>query len=51
MEVQHPTGFFTVEMDVETLEGNIRIERSALLRTTRKLMSGYAFVPRSGNRG
>jgi 4-oxalomesaconate tautomerase len=47
IDVEHPTGFFTVEMDVETLDGNIRIERSALLRTTRKLMSGYAFVPRS----
>ena len=53
IDVEHPTGFFTVEMDVETLDGNIRIERSALLRTTRKLMTGYAFVPRSvwsGNR-
>jgi 4-oxalomesaconate tautomerase len=47
IDVEHPTGFFTVEMDVETLDGNIRIERAALLRTTRKLMSGYAFVPRS----
>jgi 4-oxalomesaconate tautomerase len=53
IDVEHPTGFFTVEMDIEILDGNIRIGRSALLRTTRKLMSGYAFVPRSvwsGNR-
>ena len=45
LEVEHPTGFFTVEMDVTSDgKGGVRVERAALLRTTRKLMSGEAFV-------
>ncbi len=48
LEVEHPTGFFTVEMDVTADgKGGIRVERAALLRTARKLMSGEAFVSRS----
>jgi 4-oxalomesaconate tautomerase len=47
LEIEHPTGFFTVEMDV-TLEGNtVKVRRSALLRTARKLMQGQVFVPAS----
>ena len=45
LEVEHPTGFFTVAMDVE-LDGNtVKVNRSALLRTARKLMSGQVFIP------
>jgi 4-oxalomesaconate tautomerase len=44
LEVEHPTGFFTVEMDVQPDGKSIRVERAALLRTARKLMSGEAFV-------
>ena len=45
LEIEHPTGFFTVEMDV-TVEGNaVTVKRSALLRTARKLMQGQVFVP------
>jgi len=48
LDVEHPTGFFTVEMDVASDgKGGIRVERAALLRTTRKLMSGEAFVSRA----
>jgi 4-oxalomesaconate tautomerase len=43
--VEHPTGFFTVEMDVETDGNAIKVERAALLRTARKIMAGNAFVP------
>ena len=47
LEIEHPTGFFTVEMDV-ALEGDtVRVRRSALLRTARKLMQGQVFVPAS----
>jgi 4-oxalomesaconate tautomerase len=47
LEIEHPTGFFTVEMDV-TVEGNtVTVQRSALLRTARKLMHGEVFVPAS----
>lgn len=45
LDVEHPTGFFTVEMDVEADDEGIRVNRSALLRTARKLMRGEVFVP------
>jgi 4-oxalomesaconate tautomerase len=45
VDVEHPTGFFTVEMDVAVEQGRIEIRRSALLRTARKLMRGEVFVP------
>ena len=49
LDIEHPTGFFTVEMDVEPgpAAGGapIRVKRSALLRTARKLMRGEVFVP------
>jgi 4-oxalomesaconate tautomerase len=45
LDIEHPTGFFTVDMDV-TLDGaNVTVNRSALLRTARKLMQGEVFVP------
>lgn len=45
LDVEHPSGFFTVELDV-TIDGEaIRVNRSALLRTARKLMRGEVFVP------
>ncbi len=47
LEVEHPTGFFTVAMDV-TLEGSeVKVHRSALLRTARKLMAGEVYIPAS----
>lgn len=45
IEVEHPTGFFTVEMDVESYGNEVKIHRSVLLRTARKLMRGEVFVP------
>lgn len=45
LEVEHPTGFFTVEMAVEGSGANLSVRRSALLRTARKLMEGSVFVP------
>jgi 4-oxalomesaconate tautomerase len=47
IEVEHPTGFFTVQMDVDTSAGRPVVTRSALLRTARMLMSGSIFVPQS----
>jgi 4-oxalomesaconate tautomerase len=47
LEIEHPTGFFTVEMDV-TVDGTaVTVNRSALLRTARKLLQGEVFVPAS----
>jgi 4-oxalomesaconate tautomerase len=45
LEVEHPTGFFTVDMDVSFVDGQLKVKRSALLRTARKLMRGEVFVP------
>jgi len=45
LEVEHPTGFFTLEMDVEQQGDTIKVNRSALLRTARKLMRGEVYVP------
>ena len=45
LEIEHPTGFFTVSMEVEGVGTALSIGRSALLRTARKLMCGEVFVP------
>ncbi|HEV7136012.1 MAG TPA: 4-oxalomesaconate tautomerase [Steroidobacteraceae bacterium] len=45
LEIEHPTGFFTVEMDLTGSGSNLRVNRSALLRTARKLMRGEVYVP------
>lgn len=45
LEIEHPTGFFTVELSVASEGGQFTVRRSALLRTARKLMSGEVFVP------
>jgi len=45
LEIEHPTGFFTVEMEVVADGACISVRRSALLRTARKLMSGMVYVP------
>jgi 4-oxalomesaconate tautomerase len=47
LEIEHPTGFFTVEMDVTVDGADVTVNRSALLRTARKLMQGEVFVPAS----
>ena len=47
LEVEHPTGFFTVDMDVAVNGASIEVRRAALLRTARKLMHGEVFVPGS----
>jgi len=44
-EIEHPTGFFTVELEVDRDEGVAQFRRAALLRTARKLMQGQVFVP------
>lgn len=47
LEVEHPTGFFTVAMDVALEDGAVKVRRSALLRTCRRLMRGEVYVPAS----
>lgn len=47
LNVEHPTGSFMVEMDVSSRAGQLVVNRSALLRTARKLMQGSVFIPAS----
>ncbi len=47
LEIEHPTGFFTVEMEVTGNGAAVEVKRSALLRTARLLMRGEVFVPTS----
>jgi 4-oxalomesaconate tautomerase len=47
LEVEHPTGFFTVTLELEPGDGIPVIARSALLRTARLLMRGEVMVPAS----
>ena len=47
IEVEHPTGFFTVTLEVEVSDGGPAVTRSALLRTARLLMRGEVLVPSS----
>jgi 4-oxalomesaconate tautomerase len=48
LDVEHPTGFFTVTLSVGTgADGRPVVTRSALLRTARLLMRGEVFVPAS----
>jgi len=48
-EVEHPTGFFTVEMDIASSDSvaTLQVRRAALLRTARLLMRGEVMVPAS----
>jgi 4-oxalomesaconate tautomerase len=47
LEVEHPTGFFTVTLELQQADGAVTVTRSALLRTARLLMRGEVFVPSS----
>ena len=45
LDIEHPSGFFTVDISVAVDGGTLSVRRSALLRTARKLMRGEVFVP------
>jgi 4-oxalomesaconate tautomerase len=47
IEVEHPTGSFRVDVDIDTSQAVPIVRRAALLRTARKLMSGELYVPES----
>ena len=44
LDVEHPSGRFTVDIELEEEHGEYKVTRSALLRTTRKLMDGNVYV-------
>jgi 4-oxalomesaconate tautomerase len=45
--VEHPTGFFTVTLDIDRSGVVPEVQRAALLRTARLLMRGEVLVPGS----
>jgi 4-oxalomesaconate tautomerase len=47
VEVEHPTGFFTVTIEVTPDGDSVRVAKAALLRTARLLMRGEVLVPGS----
>lgn len=47
VDVEHPTGFFSVEVEVDARGADVQVRRASLLRTARKLMQGEVFVPGS----
>ncbi len=51
VDVEHPTGFFTVELGLKQDSTGLAVERATLLRTSRMLMRGEVFVPSSVWRG
>lgn len=45
LDIEHPTGFFTVDMSVTVAGDQVTVHRAALLRTARLLMRGDVYVP------
>jgi 4-oxalomesaconate tautomerase len=45
VDVEHPSGFFTVAMDITRDADTVTVRQAALMRTARLLMSGDVFVP------
>lgn len=46
MSVEHPSGEFTVEIQVNEEVSPLAVVRSTLVRTARPLFTGYVFVPK-----
>jgi 4-oxalomesaconate tautomerase len=47
MSVEHPTGEFTVTLEVSGTGKDFKVTRSGILRTARALMDGHVLVPRA----
>lgn len=45
LDIEHPTGYFSVTLDVRREGDSVVVEHAALLRTARLLMRGDIFVP------
>jgi 4-oxalomesaconate tautomerase len=45
MDIEHPTGYFTVSLRVEVVDGVLVVMSASLLRTARLLMRGDVLVP------
>jgi len=47
VEVEHPSGSFSVSMEIDLSTSELKIRKSAQLRTARLLMTGEIYVPSS----
>lgn len=47
LEVEHPTGFFTVALELARPDDTVEVRRAELIRTARLLMRGQVLVPAS----
>jgi 4-oxalomesaconate tautomerase len=45
VDVEHPSGFFSVDVEVAIRGADVAVRRASLMRTARKLMQGSVFVP------
>lgn len=45
LSIEHPSGEFTVDLEIVDGPDGPEVKRAALLRTARKLFSGHAFIP------
>jgi 4-oxalomesaconate tautomerase len=45
MSVEHPTGEFTVTLEISGADADFKVSRSGILRTVRALMEGNVLVP------
>jgi 4-oxalomesaconate tautomerase len=45
MSVEHPTGEFTVTLEVAGTGADFRVGRSGILRTARALFDGQVLIP------
>ena len=45
LSVEHPTGEFTVNLEIENIDNQIIIKKSGVMRTARLLSKGFVFIP------
>jgi 4-oxalomesaconate tautomerase len=45
VDVEHPSGFFSVDVEIDAVAGSFQVRRASLLRTARKIMQGSVFIP------
>jgi 4-oxalomesaconate tautomerase len=47
LSVEHPSGEFSLEMEVDETNGQVNVARSSLIRTARALFRGEILIPAS----
>ena len=45
MRIEHPTGFFDVELELDKTTSELTILRAGLLRTARLISKGEVYIP------